>query len=146
MSVHKTLIISLCAALFCAGPAFAGEKKGGEGEKKGPSNEIKAAVPANYIQIPHMRLTMTEEASQQPRQLEVEAWISAKGPEDLALLSSNKKKINAAVKEDFMAYRWEAFSQPTTGMEVAKAVVSHAVQRAVGVKPDEVVMRVLILR
>ncbi|OIR00841.1 hypothetical protein GALL_171790 [mine drainage metagenome] len=142
MIARKTLLIGLGLSLLATSPVLAGEKRG---RSNGPSNEISATVPANYIQLPRMRLTVAEDSTQQYRELELQAWITAKTPEETALLSSNKKKIAAAVKEDFLAYRWEAFSQPDTGMEIAKQVVSHAVQRAVGVTPSEVIMRELIL-
>lgn len=145
MVIRKSLMLGLCAAMLIISPALAGEKKEG-GEKKGPSNEIKATVPANYIQIPRFRLGVPEDSTAQYRQLEVETWISTSGEEHIALLNSNKKKISAAIKEDFASYRWEAFADPEQGIDVAKRVVSIAVERAVGFKPDEVIMKTLLLR
>jgi len=139
MVFRKSMAFGLCAAILFSLPALAGEKKGS-------GNEIKATVPANYIQIPHFRLGVPEDSTAQYRQLEVETWISVAGEERTALLSSNKKKLTAAIKEDFASYRWEAFAQPDTGIEVAKGVVSHAVERAIGFKPDEVIMKTLLLR
>lgn len=143
-SLMPRLFLGLCLALFAALPALAGAKK--EGGAKLPGNEITAKVPANYIQLKHMRLMIAEESPHQYRQLEFEAWISAAGEKETALLSSNKKKINEFVKEAFSSYRWEAFAEPGTGIETAKLVVANAVQRAVGVKPDDVIMETLLLR
>ena len=145
MVFRKSLVLGLCAAMLFSASALAGEKKEG-GEKKGPSNEIKATVPTNYIQLPRFRLGVPEDSTAQYRQLEVETWISATGEEHIALLNSSKKKISAAIKEDFASYRWEAFAAPDTGIEVAKKVVANAVERSVGFKPDEVIMKTLLLR
>jgi hypothetical protein len=145
MILRKSLALGLSFALLASLPAFAGEKKEG-GEKKGTGNEITAKVPANYIQLKHMRLAMPEDSTSQYRQLEFEAWISAEGEEKTALLNSSKKKINDSVKDAFANYRWEAFAKPDTGLEVAKLVVSNAVLSAVGIKPDDVIIKTLLLR
>jgi len=157
------LSLALVALLGCAVPlaAHAADEKAESGEKKPegdkkkpakageaplPSNEIKATVPGNYVQVPLMRLAVTSDANRRYRMLEVEVWLTTKDPITTAVLGSNKKKISAALKEDLAAYNWEAFSQHDTGVEIAKNVVRNAVQRSLGIKPDEVIMRSLILR
>jgi hypothetical protein len=157
MSAKTIVSAVLAAAMFCALPICAVAEDAPKAEAKKPAkakpgaetlspNEIKATVPANYIQIPQMRLAVSSDINRRYRMLELEAWVASADPIANATMQSNKKKIAAAMKEDFLAYNWEAFNQNDTGIEIAKNVVRASVQRALGVKPDEVIMRVLILR
>ena len=146
MSLSKTLLVGLCAAFVLSSPVLASEKKeGGKEEKGGHSNQIKGTMPTSYIQIPKMRLAVSSDFNRQFHQLEMEAWISVKNPEQLAMLNSSKKKMNAALKDDMSNYKWEAFQQPGTGLDLAKDVVRNSVFRSTNVKLDDVVLRTFVI-
>ena len=149
MSVFfRVLAVLLGLSFLACNPAFAGKKAAKEGEAKPAPNEVIAKPPATIVQLPRMRLAVLQDDNQTYRMLELEAWLSMEKPEDAAKIGSNKQKITAAMKEQFMGYKWEAFSDPNEGFLLAKTVTKASVDQVTGGQPpiQEVLIRSMIMR
>ncbi len=146
----RALAVAAGLSLLLCNPALAGKKapKEGEGAAPKPANEIVAKAPPSVVQLPRMRLAVLQDENQTYRMLEVEAWLDVGKAEEASKIGSSKQKIIAAMKENFMNYRIEAFTDPDNGFALAKAVIKASVDQVTGGQPkvEEVLIRSMILR
>ena len=148
MLLRQLWIVAVAAVLLAASTpsCYAGKPKP-EGESaKLPQNEILAKLPANYLALPKMHMAAATTDGGPARSLEIEIWLMENNPEVMQVLTSNKKPIAAAVKEDLSAYNWEAFENSKMGPEILKTLVSASVERTCGKKVDEVVVKTLLMK
>ena len=145
MVIRPLLLASLTLLMFSLqpSPAFAKAKEATAGQ---PKNEISARVASNYIALPRLHMAVEVDANRQYRALEIEVWLLPKDEQNLALARSAKKAIMEVLREDMVAYNWEAFEDSKGGPEVAKKVVAASVERACGAKLDEVLIKTLLLK
>lgn len=143
MWVRAVLVAMVALVAATAQPAAASEKAAAKS-----GNTITARVPQNYVQLPKLRLAVPLDDNRIYRMLELEVWLAMSKPEDAAKLGSEKAKIAVAMKELFMGYKWEAFVDPDTGIELAKSVVRASIDKSIKNGPpiDDVLIRTMILR
>jgi hypothetical protein len=140
------IITIVTFSLFAGfGPAPASGKAKEAGAAVG-SNEIEAKLAASYVAVPKLHMAVQSEGISRYRSLELEVWLLQSDPEKHQILNSKKKLIAAQMKEDFAAYDWAAFEDSAGGPVVAKQVVAASVERASGVKVEDVMIKTLILK
>ncbi len=135
----------MIVVLTCvASAAVAGQKQADQEPLL--KNEIEAKASANYFSLPRLHLPVLVDANRRFRALELEVWLLPTDEANLALVRSAKKKIMAAMTEDFSAYDWEAFTDSQKGPDIAKRVVTTSVERASNAKLSDVFIKTLLLR
>ncbi|HXP97002.1 MAG TPA: hypothetical protein VN809_09850 [Telmatospirillum sp.] len=125
--------------------ALAAGKEKGAAAPAG-SNEIQAKLGADYIAVAPLRMAVQVDANRAYRSLELEVWLFQADPEKRQVLNSKKKQIAEQMKEDFAAYNWEAFEDASGGPLVAKRVVAASVEKACGIKVEDVMIKTLVLK
>jgi hypothetical protein len=143
----RSFFVAVVAFFLVVGAdqARAAGKEKGAASPEG-SNEIQAKLTGDYIAVPRLHMAVQVDANRAYRSLELEVWLLQADPEKHQILNSKKKLIAEKMKEDFAAYNWEAFEDSTGGPIVAKRVVSASVERASGVKVQDVMIKTLILK
>ncbi len=146
MVVRPLLLAFVTLLLVSLGPApgFAKQKAGGEPGQ--PKNEITAKVASNYIALPKLHMPVEVDANRQFRALELEVWLLPKDEQNLALARTGKKAIMEVLRDDMIAFNWEAFQDSKAGPEVAKKLVAASVEKACGAKLDDVLIKTLLLK
>jgi hypothetical protein len=147
MSARPNFLFSfmILAALFASLPAAAGKPKQDDSKPLAP-NEINGKVPSTYLALSRLHIPVLVDQNRQYRALELEVWLEPKDEENLALARSQKKAIMAGLQDDFSNYDWEAFKDSKKGPDIAKKIVSSAVERISGAKLQDVLIKTLLLR
>ena len=147
MIVRPFSLLSLFTALLLIVSLQGAEaKQKGNDEAPLPQNEVKGKAPSNYLALSRLHMPVLVDRNRQFRSFEIEVWLQPVDEENLALARSAKKAIMAALQEDFSNYDWEAFQDSKKGPDIAKKIVSSAVERVSGAKLQDVLIKTLLLR
>jgi hypothetical protein len=139
-------ILSILLAALLALPLAAAAKQKADDTGPLPKNEIKGKAPGNYLALSRLHMSVLVDRNRQYRSLELEVWLLPKDEENLALARTAKKAIMAGLQDDFANYDWEAFQDSKKGPEIAKSIVTAAVERISGAKLQDVFVKTLLLR
>ena len=147
MIVRPFSLLSLFAVLLLIGSLQSADAKQKQNDEAPlPQNEVKGKAPSNYLALSRIHMPVLVDSNRQFRSLELEVWLQPTDEENLALARSAKKAIMAALQEDFSNYDWEAFQESKKGPDIAKKIVSSAVERVSGAKLQDVLIKTLLLR
>jgi len=147
MIVRRYSLFSLLAAALMAVSIQSAEAKQKQNDEAPlPQNEVKGKAPSNYLALSRLHMPVMVDRNRQFRSLELEVWLQPLDEENLALARSQKKAIMAGLQEDFANYDWEAFQDSKKGPDIAKKIVTSAVERISGAKLQDVLIKTLLLR